>query len=120
MTGSILRRDFLGHAMTGLGMALVGGALSSVPSALAASPIRKTPNGDLLETVPRGGLPSFARNGGAGVEEAYRYARENGETLRYIPCFCGCKSIGHRSNEDCYVTERHPDGRITFNSHSAG
>ena len=54
------------------------------------------------------------------MQEAYRYASENEETLRYTPCFCGCKNIGHRHNGDCYVTERHADGRITFNSHAVG
>lgn len=51
--------------------------------------------------------------------QGYRDATANGETLQFIPCFCGCGNIGHRSNADCYVTERHADGRITYNSHAA-
>lgn len=84
-----------------------------------SAPVRRAPSGDLLETVPRGALPSFALKAAPKVQEAYRYAAANGDTLQYIPCFCGCKNIGHRHNGDCYVTERHADGRITFNSHSA-
>ncbi len=83
------------------------------------APLRRTPSGDLLETVAKGALPSFALKAAPKVQEAYRYAAANGDTLQYIPCFCGCKNIGHRHNGDCYVTERHSDGRITFNSHSA-
>ncbi|MBI2456479.1 MAG: hypothetical protein HYV46_10155 [candidate division NC10 bacterium] len=83
------------------------------------TPVRRTPSGDLLEAVPKGELPSFAKSGSPKVAETYRYAAAHGETLKYIPCFCGCKNIGHRHNGDCYITERHPDGRITFNSHSA-
>ena len=83
------------------------------------APLRRTPNGALLDTVPKGALPSFAKYASPKVQEAYRYAAANGDTLQYIPCFCGCKNIGHRHNGDCYVTERHSDGRITFNSHSA-
>jgi hypothetical protein len=52
----------------------------------------------------------------------YRFAVANGETLRYIPCYCGRgnERVGHKSNADCYVAQRFPDGRITFNSHAAG
>jgi hypothetical protein len=120
MTDHILRRQFLSQMLAGFGTALGSGLLVGAELGHAEPPLRKTPNGDLLETVPKGALPSFAIKSGPKVLEAYRYAAEHGESLRYIPCFCGCKNVGHRSNEDCYVTERHGDGRITFNSHSAG
>jgi len=53
------------------------------------------------------------------VQEAYRYAVDHADTLQYIPCFCGCKNIGHRHNADCYVAERLADGQVTFTSHGA-
>jgi hypothetical protein len=120
MTDHIYRRRFVGQLLAGLGLAIGGGAMANSSLAAGEPPLRRTPKGDLLETVPKGALPSFAIKGSPKVQEAYRYAAEHGEPLRYIPCFCGCKSVGHRNNEDCYVTERHADGRITFNSHSAG
>jgi len=118
MTGRIHRRQFLRQVGTAVGVVLAGSSPAQAGSDPAAPPLRRTPSGDLLETVPKGGLPSFAKNGGPKAQEAYRYAAGKGETLQYIPCFCGCKNIGHRHNGDCYVTERHPDGRITFNSHA--
>ena len=100
--------------------AIVGGTLWSADTWAASAPeLRRAPSGDLLETVAKGELPSFAKKAAPKVQEAYRYAANNEETLRYIPCFCGCKNIGHRHNGDCYVTERLAGGRITFNSHSA-
>ncbi len=115
MTRAIDRRLFLWQVAT---MSSV--TLGAAPSWAGQPPApRKTPSGDLLETVAAGELPSFAKGGSAKVTEVYRYAAANGNTLQYIPCFCGCKNIGHRHNGDCYVTERHRDGRITFNSHSA-
>ena len=120
MTDSLHRRQFLWHVIVGIGAALAGRRLAYAGAASADPPLRKTLNGDLLETVPKGALPSFAIKGGPKVQEAYRFAAAHGEPLRYMPCFCGCERIGHRSNEDCYITERHSDGRITFNSHSAG
>lgn len=116
MIHSADRRRFLWR------LTLVVGAIVEVIREAGAQPapsLRKTPSGDLLETVAKGELPSFAKKGSPKLAEGYRDAAANGETLQYIPCFCGCKNIGHRSNVDCYVTERHADGRITFNSHAA-
>ncbi len=120
MIHHIHRRQFVAQLLAALGVGAGGAGLARARLAAGEPPLRRTPNGDLLETVPKGALPSFTIKGGPKVQEAYRYAAEHGEPLRYIPCFCGCKSVGHRNNEDCYVTERHADGRITFNSHSAG
>jgi len=79
---------------------------------------RRRAPGDRYETLSPGQLPTFA-TGNAKAEEAYRYAAANPEVLQYIPCYCGCGNIGHRHNGDCYVQERHGDGRITFTSHGA-
>ena len=119
MDKSMHRRRFLTQATIGLGMAVVGGSAAWPVSAPVDPPQRKTPSGDLLETVPHGALPSFARKGGAKVEAVYRYAVEHGDILQYIPCVCGCGAIGHQHNADCYVAERLPDGAITFNNHGA-
>jgi Protein of unknown function with PCYCGC motif len=119
MTKRMRRRGFLQQLTVGLSVAVVGGSAAWWVSASAAPPLRKTPSGDLLETVPDGSLPSFAVKAGPKAQEAYRYAVANGDTLQYIPCFCGCGDIGHRHNADCYVAERLPGGRITFTSHGA-
>jgi Protein of unknown function with PCYCGC motif len=115
----IARRRFLQQLTLGLGVTALGGSPAWWASAPAEPPQQKTPSGDLLETVARGELPSFARKGGPQVEAVYRYAVEHGETLQYIPCVCGCGAIGHRHNADCYVAERLPGGAITFTSHGA-
>src|SRR5262245_47562188 len=119
MKDSIVRRRFLQQLALGLGVTALGGSLAWRASTSANPPQRKTTSGDLLETVSRGELPSFARSGGVQVEEVYRYAVAHGETLEYIPCVCGCGAIGHRHNADCYVAERLPNGAITFTNHGA-
>ncbi len=82
----------------------------------------RAPSGDWLETLPPGQLPAHLKNTSPKAREMYRFAGANGETLRYIPCYCGCGNprVGHKSNADCYVAERFPDGRITFTTHAAG
>lgn len=112
------RRQFLWQLTTGIGVVAAGRVLEWEAVA-ADSPRRKTPYGDWLETVPAGNLPSFVQQKNARVQEAYRYAVDHMAILQYIPCFCGCTNIGHRHNADCYITERLPDGQITFNSHGA-
>ena len=48
----------------------------------------------------------------------YAFAGTKPEVLKYIPCYCGCRSQGHQSNHDCYVKRRSPDGSVTeWDSH---
>ncbi|MBI4642113.1 MAG: hypothetical protein HY731_15605 [Candidatus Tectomicrobia bacterium] len=87
---------------------------------LTAATIERDPrSGDLWETVEAGKLPSFALAEGPKVQEVYRYASENPETLKYIPCYCGCGGIGHTSNLSCYVRRINDNGTVTFNNHGA-
>jgi hypothetical protein len=75
--------------------------------------------GDRIQRVPAGALPVFARDAGPKVAGPYRFAAsEAGRTLEWIPCYCGCANIGHRSNRDCYVAGRDGAG-VTFTSHGA-
>ena len=113
------RRGFLTQLTRGLAVSAVGGWVAWRASVSGAPLQRKTASGDLLETVPRGGLPSFATAGDPKVEAVYRYAVAHEETLQYIPCVCGCGAIGHRNNAHCYVAERHADGAVTFTNHGA-
>ena len=72
--------------------------------------------GDRVQTVPRGQLPAFAREGNA--DSLYRFATTNGDVLRWMPCTCGCAQIGHTSNRSCYIkSETHAD--VTYTSHAA-
>jgi hypothetical protein len=112
------RRQLLWELAMGLGIVWTGYTLTSAGSAPGNTSQRRTANGDWLETVPPGSLPSFVLEKSKKVQEAYRYAVDNEDTLQYIPCFCGCKNIGHRHNAACYITERLPYGRVTFNSHA--
>ncbi len=56
----------------------------------------------------------------ASVQEAYRFAFANPEILKQIPCYCGCGSMGHRNNYDCYVLELYADGSPQFETHALG
>jgi hypothetical protein len=55
--------------------------------------------------APENILPPDIAKAPAEVREAYRFAILNRDTLRYIPCYCGCGSEGHTSNASCYFKD---------------
>jgi Protein of unknown function with PCYCGC motif len=72
--------------------------------------------GDRVQTVARGQLPVFAAKPDVGA--LYRFATEQGDLLRYMPCTCGCGDLGHGSNRACYIKAETSE-RITYTSHAA-
>lgn len=93
------------------GAAVVGGLLlvrdfDAVPHAYALAP----------ESV----LPPDIQRAPADVRDAYRFAVANRDTLRYIPCFCGCGADGHTSNASCYVKDSSTPGNLEFDRMSLG
>lgn len=71
------------------------------------------PNGDLSNVVWPGWMDRFDPE----VRRLYAFQVENGDLMRWMPCFCGCgQSDGHRSNRDCYVEAVNPDGSVVFDS----
>jgi Protein of unknown function with PCYCGC motif len=82
----------------------------------AAQPVTVDEIGDENQTMPHGQLPRFAVKGDAA--RLYAFAAGNAETLRWMPCTCGCASFGHTSNRSCYV-KAESDGLVTFTSHAA-
>ena len=81
-----------------------------------AQPVTVDSIGDQNQTVARGRLPVFAAPGDAA--RLYAFAVDNPDTLTWMPCTCGCGSLGHTSNRSCYVKDE-PAGRVTFTSHAA-
>ena len=57
------------------------------------------------KVAPESILPPDIAKAPGNVREAYRFAILNRDTLRYIPCYCGCGSGGHTSNASCYFKD---------------
>lgn len=64
--------------------------------------------------APESVLPSDIRRAPEEVREAYRFAIANRETLRYIPCYCGCGAEGHTSNASCYIEDNSTPDKLVF------
>ena len=54
------------------------------------------------------------------VREAYRFAIQNEDILRGVPCYCGCGSVGHIDNYDCFVDHYDENGTLVFSDHALG
>ncbi|MDR6224677.1 PCYCGC motif-containing (lipo)protein [Desmospora profundinema] len=53
------------------------------------------------------------------VKVAYAYAADHPEQLEYIPCYCGCGSIGHGSVKSCFLSSE-SDQDVSYDPHGAG
>ncbi|MBI4336296.1 MAG: hypothetical protein HY683_00505 [Chloroflexi bacterium] len=67
-------------------------------------------------------FPSYVLAASRDVQEAYAYAVEAPQVLRYIPCFCGCgQHSGHTAIHDCFVQQQHATGGpVAFDEHGVG
>jgi Protein of unknown function with PCYCGC motif len=82
----------------------------------ADDPVTRDDIGDEVQTRRGDALPVFAGAGDAAV--LYRFARERGDVLQWMPCTCGCAQLGHTSNRSCYIKSASGD-RTTWTSHAA-
>jgi hypothetical protein len=70
--------------------------------------------------APESILPPDIRKAPSEVREAYRFAIANRDTLRYIPCYCGCGEQGHISNASCYFKDNSTPEKPVFDRMSLG
>ena len=83
------------------------GAAVDYSERFAAFEPAEEPDGDLSKVV----WPSFVTRANPEVKRLYEFNIQNGELMRYMPCFCGChEEDGHRNNRDCYVEAVNPAG----------
>lgn len=114
VTTTLGRRRFLAGAGLLFASACAPGAVrpsaSSAPAPLPA-----------LGADPKNGIwPVQYQRAPAPVREAYSWAVAHEQTLRFIPCYCGCGSDGHTSNYSCYVRSALADGRVILDTHGFG
>ena len=111
-----MRLAFLVPFLAGIAFTLA--ACADQGQAATPGPTKEVPP-DLFETLPKGQLPKFLDGHGPEVFEAYTFAVENYDELRFIPCYCGCVALGHTDNASCAIKSMNRDGTVTFTSHAA-
>jgi len=73
-----------------------------------------------LDMMSMDQMPADVQSAPVAVQEAYQFASINPDIMQNIPCYCGCGSIGHTSNFDCYVSDTDAQGKVTFDNHALG
>ena len=116
------RRSATPRGRLGRRMLLVGGAAAgavAIGSLFVGRDFGAAPHAYAL--APESVLPPDIQRASSDIREAYRFAVANRETLRYIPCFCGCyEEDGHTSNAACYVKDSSTPGNLMFDRMSLG
>jgi hypothetical protein len=133
-----LRPRSIGGAALIVLLALLGSGLLAGCSAGHAATWTAEPGGASTTTAPTDGggpgmlammstadaaalwsaRPAFVRADGR-VQEAYAFALEAGGALRYMPCYCGCAAMDHRSNLDCFLRRGSGAGAAAFEEHAS-
>ena len=73
-----------------------------------------------LKLAPESDMPDFVLDAPPEAQEAYRFAAANPKALEHIPCYCGCNSLGHMNNAECYAKTFNADGTVAeFDNHAA-
>jgi uncharacterized protein with PCYCGC motif len=112
----MLRVSLLGAVGVSIGACAGGQGSANQPHDFSARfgrfEVTDEPNGDLSKVV----WPDFVLRAGAEVRRLYEFQIENGDLMRWMPCFCGCGDDGHRNNRDCYVKQVNPDGSVILDS----
>ena len=62
-----------------------------------------------LPMAPMEGMPDYVWDAEPRIQEAYQFAAANPEVLSHMPCYCGCSSLGHKNNLECYLA---PSGEV--------
>jgi hypothetical protein len=73
-----------------------------------------------LAMMPLDQMPAEVHSAPVSVQTAYQFNAANPDIMKDIPCYCGCGSIGHTSNYDCYVSGVDDKGTILFDNHALG
>jgi hypothetical protein len=77
-----------------------------------------------LELAPVSRLPKKVASAPPVVREAYQFALANPDVLKFIPCYCGCRTghggDAHKSVKDCFVREVKQDGTVIWDDMGLG
>lgn len=98
--------------IVGATIALMGSKQPSQPATATAAVV--------TEIAAAGPLPAWLKTADPSIVADYAWAAEHYEELRYIPCYCGCNSVGHTGNANCYY-RWDKDGKIQgYDAHALG
>jgi hypothetical protein len=66
-----------------------------------------------------GARPAYVAELPAAAQAAYAFALARPDVLQWLPCYCGCVAMDHRSNLDCFFQRREVAGSFAFEEHAS-
>jgi hypothetical protein len=63
--------------------------------------------------------PEYVKALPAAGQEAYKFALARPDVLQWLPCYCGCAGMQHRSNLDCFFQRRELKGTYAYEQHAS-
>ncbi len=63
--------------------------------------------------------PAYVTDLPAEWQAAYAFALARPDVLQWLPCYCGCAGIPHRSNLDCFFGRREVKGTFSYEEHAS-
>jgi hypothetical protein len=120
-----MTRKLVFAAMVVLAATLVATAVSQAQQAPRRGPAATIPVVP-AKPAPPGPLPpvpfeQYLARPATVVQQVYEFAARHPEVLQYVPCYCGCQSLGHKGNHECFVKRRAADGRVLeWEPHGSG
>jgi hypothetical protein len=101
------------------------GAQSMTTARWTAGPAAAVPVGPMDPGAPEAmqaawaARPAYVR-ADARTQEAYAFALAAPQVLKWMPCYCGCDAMGHRSNADCFFKPtREGLSNLAFEEHAS-
>lgn len=78
----------------------------------------RMPTGDEV-TAAWKARPAFVKGSTAETQAAYAFALARPDVLQWLPCYCGCAAMDHRSNLDCFFKRREVAGSYVYEEHAS-
>jgi hypothetical protein len=63
--------------------------------------------------------PDYVKTLPDAWQSAYAYALARPDVLQWLPCYCGCVGMDHRSNLDCFFQRREVEGFYAYEEHAS-
>jgi hypothetical protein len=109
-------------AVAGCGGAEDHAAWTAAP--IVHAPATDTTSGEAPGVVPAAhaatwaARPAYVRSHPV-IEEAYAFALARPDVVKWLPCYCGCVAMDHRSNLDCFFKPTMEGLEPVFEEHAS-
>jgi hypothetical protein len=117
-----------------LGGSVAGCSSGAGPSSMPAASVVASQGTVTTAVVPIGSMtmptaeevsatwearPDYVKALPAEGQAAYAFALARPDVIQWMPCYCGCAGIPHRSNLDCFFQRRDVKGNYTYEEHAS-